>query len=892
MALRLLLALALLIGAGLPAAAQTLPPSDAGTVFLDRLRDLALKGDAQGLSALSVGGTNADEFVRVMTPAPTALVIKERDRTPLPGGGQRLLLEVFSSSGAEARVFTWQMDLSSRPGSDAADPAAWRIARLDRLSLVSGLYRLALDQARQFDVHDLTLNGPDLTLQMATGSAFIATTPEGPTGIVLIGRGHLTFSPPDPSERTQVAIFSGSERLVSDFDAVLVRIRPTDFAASFAAGTLTPRPPDANAARRAARYFDEYIGRTLNVDLNDLSRDRWSLSPQQGDLIAEIRTKRFGNLTYARIQSDAEDVSFFDRRRKKNIAIYASAEKLASRGRFYSEDDAADYKVTAYDIEADFSPERLWIDGRARLSLSIVAPMVSSLTLRIADSLIVRSVYAQEVGRLMYLRVVGQNAVIVNFPVPLTKGTALKLQVIYGGRVEPQELDREAITLDQDQEPLVLLPEPRYIYSNRSYWYPQGTVGDYATARLEITVPAEYDAVASGTPAGPPARAAGPVRPGERARKMFVFNSDRPLRYLACIISRFSVVTTADLVLSGSEDRHATEAAPHGPTAPAASTDSSLSLVVQANPRQTSRGRGTAERSTAIFQFYASIIGDVPYPSFTVALSESELPGGHSPAYFAILNQPLPTTPYVWRNDPVSFNNYPTFFLAHELGHQWWGQAVGWKNYHEQWLSEGFAQYFAAMYSEKERGPDTFDDVLRQMRRWAIDTSPQGPVYLGYRLGHIKGDSRVFRAVIYNKAAMVLHMLRHLVGDEAFFRGVRAFYAEWRFRKAGTNDFRVAMEKATGTDLNAFFEAWIYRTDIPRLQVRHVVQGSNALVTIEQRGDVIPVPVTITLVYTGGSTERLTIPVTERTVTRTLPLTGTLRELVVNQEQSLAVFER
>src|SRR4029453_11477818 len=160
-------------------------------------------------------------------------------------------------------------------------------------------------------------------------------------------------------------------------------------------------------------------------------------------------------------------------------------------------------------------------------------------------------------------------------------------------------------------------PEPRYIYSNRSYWYPQGTVGDYATARLEITVPPEYDAVASGTPAGPPARAAGPVRPGERARKMFVFNSDRPLRYLACIISRFSVVTTADLVLSGSEDRHATEAVPHGPTAPAPSTDSSLSLIVQANPRQTSRGRGTAERSTAIFQFYASIIGDVPYPSFT-----------------------------------------------------------------------------------------------------------------------------------------------------------------------------------------------------------------------------------------------------------------------------------
>jgi hypothetical protein len=904
MALRLLLALGLLIGAGHSAAgqspAQSPAPTDAVAVFIDHLRDLALKGDSQGLAALSVAGTNADEFVRAMTPAPTALVIKERDRTPLPEGGQRLLLEIFSASGSEARVFTWQMDLSAAPGSDPANPSAWRVTHLDRLSFVSGLFRLSLDVSKQYDVRNLTVRGPDLTLQMSSGVAFVATTPDGPTGIVLLGRGQLQFSPPDPSERTQIKIFSGAERLTADFDAVLLRIRPTDFAASFAEGMLTPRQVASDDARRASSYFEEYIGRTLNVDLNDLSRDRWSLLPQQGDLIAEIRTKRFGILTYARIQSEAEDVSFFDRRRKKNIAVYASQEKLASRGRFYSEDDAMDYDVTSYDIEADFTPERLWIDGRARVSLTILAPVLSSVTLRIADPLIVRSVYAKELGRLMYLRVVGQNAVIVNFPMSIPKGTALTLQIVYSGRVEPQELDREAIWLDQDQEPILLQPEPRYIYSNRSYWYPQSTVADYATARLQITVPAEYDAVASGTPAGPPARAAGPVRPGERARKMFVFNSNKPLRYLACVISRFSVVTTAELLLPSPDDRRATGSggisgtggARHGPLAPREPPEASLSLVVQANPRQTSRARGTAERSSAIFQFYASLIGDVPYPSFTVALSESELPGGHSPAYFAILNQPLPTTPFVWRNDPVAFNGYPTFFLAHELGHQWWGQAVGWKNYHEQWLSEGFAQYFAAMYAEKERGADTFGDVLRQMRRWAIESSPQGPVYLGYRLGHIKGDSRTFRAVIYNKAAMVLHMLRRLLGDETFFRGIRAFYAEWQFRKAGTDDFRIAMERTSGQDLSAFFEAWIYRTEIPVLQVRHTVQGSTATVTVEQRGQVIPVPITITLEYEGGNTERLTIPVTERTVTRTLPLTGTLRELVVNQEQTLAVFER
>ena len=75
--------------------------------------------------------------------------------------------------------------------------------------------------------------------------------------------------------------------------------------------------------------------------------------------------------------------------------------------------------------------------------------------------------------------------------------------------------------------------------------------------------------------------------------------------------------------------------------------------------------------------------------------------------------------------------------------------------------------------------------------------------------------------------------------------------------------------------------------------MRHTVQGSTATVTVVQLGDVVvPVPVTITLVYSAGNTERLTIPVTERSVTRSLPLSGTLRELVVNQEQTLAVFNR
>ena len=848
------------------AAQQSVPATD-----VDGITQLVLAigrateaGDADAVRALIAPGVPAapiSEFVQSLTfPKATRSAVKERDRAAAGNGGARLLIETFTERNAEGRVASWRVDVL--PGA-AGEP--WTITSIERLTVVNGLFRLALDTVTEYEVHNLVVRAPDLTLTLPAGTAFVAKTPDGPTAVVLLGRGRLEFAPTQEAERGQIRIFAGEDTLSSTFSAVFLRLHPSEYQAQFTPASLTPRTADRGRVRRAAAVFDTYVPRSFQIDLNDLSTLTWSLVPSEDDLVAEIVTTRFGPLTYARSNGEAEDISLFDRRRHRNISVYASDDKLASRGRFFSEDERVEYDVTKYEIDASFAPERSWVDGTARLSLRTRSAYFSTITLRLAEPLVVRSVTSPQFGRLLHLRIVGQNNVLVGFPTTVVAQADLDLVITYGGRLAPQSVDREAVAVQQDRvsDDVVQIPaEPQFTYSNRSYWYPQSPVTDYATAKLTISVPGDLDVVASGAPAGPPATL--PAPPGQRPRKRYVFESTKPTRYLAVLISRFQSPVTAPLQLTDEGDPFA--------------------LTVTGNPRQSGKVRAQAAKATDILKFYASLLDDAPYDAFTLALTESDVPGGHSPAYFALLNQPMPLSPFVWTNDPVSFPNYPSFFIAHEIAHQWWGQAVGWKNYHEQWLSEGFAQYFAALYAERERGPEQFANVLRQMRKWAIELSPQGPVYLGYRLGHIRGDGRTFRALVYNKGAMVLHMLRRLVGDEAFFAGLRDFYATWRYRKAGTDDFRVAMEKASGRRLERFFERWIFGSGIPQVQFTSRVNGDALSLRFEQKGELFDLPVTVTIAFADGTSEDVVVALDQPVVERTVPLKGGVRSIDVNRD--------
>ena len=858
------------------AAAQTVSNTDGVQLLLSRLEELLRTGSGDGFEALTDNSTPLEQIEQftadLFQPDVVRAIVNERERSPLdgaaPGTGYRLVVEMFIESAGRARILTTLLDVRRPVGSDNS---AWRIAGAQGVTTVEGLYRLRLNSSMRLAARNVTITAVDLVLTLEEGHAYLVESDAGVTGLVLFGRGLMRFTPGPASEQGQLRIFSGNPALDAQFDAAFVRLHPSQYERRVTADRLTPAPVDARQLRRAQELFERDSPKSFSLDLSGLSDEPWYLLPQPDDFLAEVGTRRHGHLTYSRSLSQAEDVTLFERERQRTIALYPSPDRAAMLKVLDGEDERRDYDVLDYNIDATVLPLLQNIDGRVRMRFRVQAPSISSVMLRLADDLAVTSVTSPEYGRLLHLRIRGQNSVIVSLPLEVSQDSELSLVVSYRGRVTTQEIEDETVQTGDvtvTADPLMNL-EPNLLLSNRSFWYPQNPIADFATANIRITVPDGYTAVASGEP-----RRETDVTLRDLITlpngKAFVFTTREPLRYLAFVVSRFVRVAESTIEVTD-------------PTQPGGMRP--MRLTIEANPRQQNTGRDLLGDFEAIMRFYAQILGEAPFGSATVAVVEHELPGGHSPGYFAVLNSPPPGGRLSWRDDPAAFAGFPEYFLSHELAHQWWGQAVGWRNYHEQWLSEGFAQYFAALYARQAHGERVFREMLRQFNRWALAESDEGPVSLGYRLGHIRSQPRVFRAVVYNKGAAVLHMLRRLVGDENFFAALREFYAEKKSQKTNTDALRRTFESVSGRALGQFFDQWIQETELPRIKYSRTIQPGSVTVRFEQTTEqLFDLPVTVSITQPDGRVREETVILTERVVEWRTETRGTARQVQVNRD--------
>jgi aminopeptidase N len=154
--------------------------------------------------------------------------------------------------------------------------------------------------------------------------------------------------------------------------------------------------------------------------------------------------------------------------------------------------------------------------------------------------------------------------------------------------------------------------------------------------------------------------------------------------------------------------------------------------------------------------------------------------------------------------------------FAHEIAHQWFGDSVTESDWDHTWLSEGFATYFTHVYNEYTLGRDTMVRGLRRDRDAIIRYFERSPASAIVTPANPKLDN-ILSTNSYQKGGWFLHMLRRLVGDEVFWRGVSTYYARYQNGNALTDDFRRVMEEVSGRPLEEFFRQWVFTPGQPAI---------------------------------------------------------------------------
>ncbi len=172
--------------------------------------------------------------------------------------------------------------------------------------------------------------------------------------------------------------------------------------------------------------------------------------------------------------------------------------------------------------------------------------------------------------------------------------------------------------------------------------------------------------------------------------------------------------------------------------------------------------------------------------------------------------------------------------VAHELAHQWFGDLVTCKDWAELWLNESFATYFATLWFEFSQGRDEALWRLHQEAQSYMNEDRRR-----YRRPIVAWTYRrpwnMFDRHSYPKGGRVLHMLRYVVGDDGFRRGIRRYLEVNAHRTVETADFRTAMEEATGLGLTWFFRQWIYHGGHPQYQVESTYDPEQKVLRLRVR---------------------------------------------------------
>ena len=368
-------------------------------------------------------------------------------------------------------------------------------------------------------------------------------------------------------------------------------------------------------------------------------------------------------------------------------------------------------------------------------------------------------------------------------------------------------------------------PETSYLlYSG--LWFPVAGYGvNRFTSTINVTVPAHMVVIGSGK--GPSAAAATAIpkkpAPALANTKTFTFAWDKP--------------SFPGTIIAGTFQEFKSD-------------EAGIDLHVFFKPNHQSLGAEYASTAVKAFTYFVTQYGNAPSTRLKIVeLPDDTLPSAWAPEIAALSSRAI-----------TEKTNYR--LLANTIAHQWWGVSVSPASKDDWWISDGFSRYSEARYVESAAGVAGLDEMVKDMSVGAL-AYDSVPLSSAAKLDYFSPE---FQALVTDKGAMILHMLRWVVGEPKYLKIMRDFATKYAGKSASTDDFRELTEHEYGQKLTWFYSQWMDSTSAPEFKAKYTVyrlgsnKGFRIVGAITQDLDLFRMPVSLR-VDTDGKTEEKRIDV-------------------------------
>jgi aminopeptidase N len=495
--------------------------------------------------------------------------------------------------------------------------------------------------------------------------------------------------------------------------------------------------------------------------------------------------------------------------------------------------------ITGYVISADLDPTTSRLSATADVSFTALEDLTSA-TFELNNGLNISSLKDNTGVALNSERLTTNSTVRITLPTPIPKGSSNTFHFTYSGGLAGSETSPvEGIKLAAIADPVSIL-----LYPGR--WFPMtGLFTDRFTAEIHMRVPAEYTVVGSGV---------GSKKALPDGRNEFVFTWSRP-GFPGTIVA--------------------------GKFLPAITSSGISNIRVYVTDKRKARAADFAAMAGREFEYMTSVFGQPESGRINIVeLPDDAVSASWAPEIAAIAGNRIADPPGASR------------LLANTLAHQWWGSEISPATLNDAWITNGMSRYGELMYLEDSAGKTAFQSAIGDVSAGALayDTEPLST------LGRLDPYSPQFQSMTLEKGAMVFHMLRWEMGDDAFqsfLRGMLSQYTDKGIKSANVQTVAEAQSvKGAHLDLTAFFAQWIDGTGAPAFADKYSVfrlgnnKGFRTVGSISEDLDLFRMPVELRI-ETDGKTEDRRIDVSGTDSPYTIETFGRPRRISIDPENWL-----